>query len=137
MVESSSDYSKLPLENHNQDIYQTPKINLPASESSSNPLTPHIKHTGNLIVILRRHGKPFLSVGPRCNYNTDSVPLIWFVLEALIIMWNVIVSPEMRYIGYSLLATMIAFHFSLVFMNPGYMRNVKPDYIDQAMQDYR
>ncbi len=147
MVDSSSNYSKLSQENPNQDNYQSPQINLSASEASSHLLpTPHIKHTGNLIVILRRHGKPFLSVGPGCNYKTDTVPLVWFLLEALILIWNVIVNPEMRYnrekrslnnIGYALIVLMIAFHLSLVFRNPGYLRNVKSDKIDQAMQDYR
>lgn len=137
MVESSTDYIKLLSENPHQDNYQSPQINLPASQSSSQILpTPHIKHTGNLIVILRRHGKPFLSAGPGCNYKSDTVPLVWFVLEAIILIWNVIANPEMRYnrekrslnnLGYAFIVLMIAFHLSLVFRNPGYMRNVKPD----------
>ena len=124
-------------------VYQQPEPHLPQGDSQ---VPSPRKHTGNLIVISTKNGKPTLSLGPGCNHYLDILPLIWLILEILVFIWNNSVDVSKSYdneqnrLNYSvdcLILIAITYLLVLTLHNPGYIRSVETDKIHEAMQNPR
>jgi hypothetical protein len=169
MVESNANYSKLPEEYntgaheypvvsdqphphlpqvHNPGTYEYPTVYQQPqphiSQADSQVLSPASKHTGNLIIILMKHDKPKLSLGPGCNHNLDIIPFIWLIVEILVLIWNNSVDINVKYdsarnnlnsTGDCLILISFGYLLALTLYSPGYIRSVETHKIHEAIQN--